>query len=64
MSAQHNTFVDYDADGRFVHYCHCGKWGSFGYGVSLRNGKLGRWYCSEHRPRPSTQVSELPQQCG
>ena len=33
----------------FVHYCHCGKWGSFGYGVDLLNGKTGRWYCREHR---------------
>jgi hypothetical protein len=33
----------------FVHYCHCGQWGAFGYGVDLLHGKLGRWYCAEHR---------------
>jgi hypothetical protein len=37
-------------DTPFVHQCHCGKWGSFGYGVSLRHGKPGTWYCAEHRP--------------
>ena len=24
--------------------------GAFGYGVSLGAGRLGRWYCAEHRP--------------
>ena len=33
----------------FMHYCHCGKWGAFGYGVDLMHGKVGRWYCREHR---------------
>jgi hypothetical protein len=33
----------------FVHYCHCGCWGAFGYGVDLRNGKEGIWYCAKHR---------------
>jgi hypothetical protein len=32
------------------HYCHCGRWGLFGYGVSLREEKPGVWFCSEHRP--------------
>jgi len=31
------------------HYCHCGRWGPFGYGVNLQQGRLGRWYCTEHR---------------
>jgi hypothetical protein len=35
----------------FVHYCHCGKWGSFGHGVSLLRGVEGTWFCGEHRPR-------------
>jgi hypothetical protein len=43
-------FVSYDKDGHFVHYCHCGKWGSFGHRVSLHNSNLGVWYCREHRP--------------
>jgi putative DNA primase/helicase len=39
-------------DGVFLHFCaECGAWGAFGYGVSLRTGKLGRWYCAAHRPR-------------
>lgn len=37
-----------------VHHCHCGKWGAFGFDVSLREGKLGTWYCGEHRPDKST----------
>ena len=39
-------------DGKtFLHFCvDCGAFGPFGYGVSLRTGQLGRWYCSKHRP--------------
>jgi hypothetical protein len=33
----------------FMHYCHCGRWGAFGYDVDLLRGRLGRWYCAEHR---------------
>lgn len=43
-------FVGYDADGRFVHYCQCGSFGDFGYFVSLRNDRLGIWYCKKHLP--------------
>jgi hypothetical protein len=33
------------------HFCaECGRWAAFGFGVSLRKGQLGRWYCAEHRP--------------
>jgi hypothetical protein len=36
----------------FLHFCEvCGQFGAFGYDVHLRAGQLGRWYCSEHRPR-------------
>jgi hypothetical protein len=42
-------FVGYDEDGHFIHYCHCGKWGSFSHGISLRDGKLSTLYCREHR---------------
>jgi hypothetical protein len=46
-----NNKTDNAAQGRhFEHFCHCGKWGNFGYGVSLRNGREGNWYCFEHRP--------------
>jgi hypothetical protein len=41
-----------EREGVFLHFCaQCGAWGAFGYGVSLRSGRLGRWYCAEHRPR-------------
>jgi hypothetical protein len=43
----------FDADGRFIHRCCvCGEQAFFGYGVSLRQDKLGVWYCGEHRPQP------------
>lgn len=39
-------------EGLFLHFCiHCGAWGAYGYGVNLRAGRLGRWYCAVHRPR-------------
>jgi hypothetical protein len=34
----------------FLHYCHCGKWGAFGYNVRLLKGQEGSWYCREHKP--------------
>lgn len=38
--------------GLLLHFCvECGAWGSFGYGVRVRAGHLGQWYCAEHRPR-------------
>lgn len=30
----------------------CGKPAMFGYGVDLLRKVLGRWYCSDHRPKP------------
>ena len=39
-------------DDLFLHFCAvCGRFGAFGYGVRLHAGRLGRWYCGEHRPR-------------
>jgi hypothetical protein len=36
----------------FLHFCiECGQCGAFGYGVNLRAGRLGRWYCARHRPQ-------------
>jgi len=35
----------YDEEGRFVHRCACGAYGTFGVGVSLRHGKEGTWWC-------------------
>ena len=37
-----------DTRGRFLHYCWCGEWGAFGEGAI--GGRLGTWYCAEHRP--------------
>jgi hypothetical protein len=32
------------------HFCEvCGAQASFGYGVSLRNSRRGRWFCGPHR---------------
>ena len=47
---QTSGFVGYDKRGRFLHFCHCGAWGAFGYDVKLLHDKLGTWYCREHRP--------------
>ena len=46
-----NGFVGYDSEGHFVHYCKCGRDAGNGYGVSLRAGNLGVWFCSEHNPK-------------
>lgn len=39
--------------GRCVeHKCEdCGGSASFGFGVSLLHGKIGKWYCFKHRPK-------------
>ncbi len=50
-------FVGYDADGHFVHYCRCGAWGDFGYGVHLRKDELGTWYCRAHRPTETVDTA-------
>jgi hypothetical protein len=40
-----------ELDRVFLHFCaDCGAYGAFGYGVNLRAGQLGRWYCGAHRP--------------
>jgi hypothetical protein len=43
-------FVGQDAEGRFVHYCHCGKFGPFGFGYFPKKGETGEWFCREHKP--------------
>jgi hypothetical protein len=41
-----------ESNGVFMHFCiQCGRFGPYGYGVSLRAGQLGRWYCGDHRPQ-------------
>ena len=37
----------------FLHYCWCGKWGLYGYGVNLRKDQPGEWFCEEHRDKRS-----------
>jgi hypothetical protein len=33
------------------YFCEeCGAQASFGYGVSIKNGRRGRWFCGPHRP--------------
>jgi hypothetical protein len=40
-----------EVDGVFLHFCcRCGRFGAFGYGAHLKAGRLGSWYCREHRP--------------
>jgi hypothetical protein len=40
-----------ELDRTFLHFCvHCGRFAAFGHGVHLSAGRLGRWYCGEHRP--------------
>lgn len=44
-----------ELEGAFFHFCRrCGRFAAFGYGVRLRTGQLGRWYCGEHRPERIT----------
>jgi hypothetical protein len=32
-----------------LHFCCvCGAWGSYGFGVNLRDGRMGRWFCAAH----------------
>lgn len=45
-----------EMDRIFLHFCEvCGRFGAFGYGVHLKAGQIGRWYCGEHRPRSTHQ---------
>lgn len=48
MNAMTKGVIGFDGNGRFLHYCHCGNWGSRGVGVRLLSGRLGTWYCAAH----------------
>jgi hypothetical protein len=38
-----------------LHFCSvCGAWGSYGFGVNLRGGRMGRWFCATHRAHGRT----------
>ena len=48
----------FNADDNFIHRCcECGEEALFGYGVSLRRGRLGTWYCTKHKPQ--TMAADL-----
>jgi hypothetical protein len=57
--------IGLDEKGRLLHYCHCGKWGAHGFGYFPRQGKLGQWFCAEHKPSAppvaAPAVSATPQ---
>lgn len=44
-------FVGYDEAGRFLHYCRCGNWATIGTDVSLKDGQLGQWSCTDCTPQ-------------
>jgi hypothetical protein len=49
-----------EINGLLLRFCvECGRFGPFGYGVGLRAGRLGRWYCREHRPQTRAKNSAL-----
>jgi hypothetical protein len=51
-----------EENGLLLHFCvECGCFGRFGVGVSVRRGRIGRWYCSEHRPWPALSAPRHPQ---
>lgn len=49
-----------DEQGHFLHYCHCGKAAPFGFGIRLRTGDLGRWYCAEHVDEGEKKENSMP----
>jgi hypothetical protein len=47
-----------ESGGVLLHFCvECGRFGPYGYGVRLRAGQLGRWYCYEHRPQEHDEAN-------
>jgi hypothetical protein len=44
--------------GLFLHACHCGQWGAFGFGVSLKDGQAGTWFCAAHKAEGEGIVME------
>ena len=50
-AARRGRLQELPDNGALLHFCYrCGRFAAFGYGVRLRAGQLGRWYCGEHRP--------------
>jgi hypothetical protein len=51
----------FDAEGRFIHPCRCcGKPAMLGFGVSLRTGKFGTWYCGDCKPSATRATERTP----
>ena len=49
----------FDEAGRFIHPCRiCGREAGRGYGVALREGKLGEWFCAECDRTPPQPVAQ------
>jgi hypothetical protein len=49
----------FDEAGRFIHPCRiCGREAGRGYGVALREGELGAWFCAECDPTPPQPASQ------
>jgi hypothetical protein len=47
------TNASFDTEGRFIKNCLvCGKEASFGVDFFPRKGRLGMWFCREHKPGP------------
>jgi len=48
----------FDADNKFIHRCRkCGGEAPFGFSVSLRRGRLGTWYCANHKTAATNDVN-------
>jgi hypothetical protein len=45
-------------NGMLIHYCYCGKWGTYGFRVSLLHGKDGVWYCRDHKSEGALPVGK------
>jgi hypothetical protein len=49
--------VEWQGD-TLLHFCSvCGAWGSYGFGVNLRDGSMGRWFCAAHRSHGGQRVA-------
>jgi hypothetical protein len=47
-----------ETDNTTARFCmECGRIAPFGYGVHLRVGQAGHWYCGEHRPASEGSVA-------
>jgi len=40
------------------HYCRCGRWGAYGFGVRFMAERHGAWFCAAHRDEGKDIVLE------